>query len=236
LRLKLWRWQDAAMTTVAVDCLILVDLQIAFVTGPDAVPDAAVVLAAATNLLDRARQARSLIIHLQDDGAPGTEDEPHTLGWALYLKPAPGEIAIRKATDDGFEGTDLGEILAASRIRRLAITGVMSEMCVSATARSALHRGLAVVLPHDAHATYDIPAQPGIGPAIPAATVSRGAEWALGDQLELPSTGREVQFASAPPDGDVGSAGPVPPRRSQPAPTASRGAPTSLRPTQGSDQ
>jgi Isochorismatase family len=38
----------------------------------------------------------------------------------------------------------------------------MSEMCVSATARSALQRGIAVVLAHDAHATYDIPAMPGI--------------------------------------------------------------------------
>jgi nicotinamidase-related amidase len=30
-------------------------------------------------------------------------------------------------------------------------------MCVSAIARSALQRGIAVVLAHDAHATYDIP-------------------------------------------------------------------------------
>ncbi|HUB38799.1 MAG TPA: isochorismatase family protein [Streptosporangiaceae bacterium] len=181
-----------------VDCLILVDLQAAFVTGPDAVPDAAVLLAAATDLLDRARQARSLIVHLQNDGAPGAQDEPGTPGWALHLEPGAGATVVRKATDDGFEGTDLGDILLASRIRRLAITGVMSEMCVSATARSALHRGLAVILPHDAHATYDIPALSGIAPAIPAATVSRVAEWALGDQLELPAAGRDVLFTAAP--------------------------------------
>jgi nicotinamidase-related amidase len=30
-------------------------------------------------------------------------------------------------------------------------------MCVSAIARSALQRGIAVVLAHDAHAAYDIP-------------------------------------------------------------------------------
>jgi len=191
------------MTTAAVDCLILVDLQAAFLTGPDAVPDAAVLLAAAADLLDRARQARSLVIHLQNDGAPGTEDEPGTAGWALYVEPGPGETLIRKATDDGFEGTDLGNILAASRIRRLAITGLLSEMCVSATARSALHRGLAVVLAHDAHATYDIPALPGIAPAVPAATVARVAEWALGDRLELPATGQGVLFTAAPLPGDI---------------------------------
>lgn len=182
------------MTTVAVNCLILVDLQAAFVTGPDAVPGAAGLLAAATDLLDRARQSRSLIIHLQNGGPPGAPDEPGTPGWALYVEPGPGQTVIRKTADDGFEGTDLGDILAVSGIRRLAMTGVMSEMCVSATARSALHRGLAVVLPHDAHATYDIPALPGVAPAIPAATVARVAEWALGDQLELPETSREVLF------------------------------------------
>jgi nicotinamidase-related amidase len=198
LRRELSRWQDAAMTTTAVDCLILVDLQAAFVTGPDAVPDAAVLLTAATDLLDRARQARSLIVHLQNDGAPGTEDEPGTPGWALYVEPVHGETVIRKATDDGFEGTDLGDILAASRVRRLAIAGVMSEMCVSATARSAFHRGLAVVLPHDAHATCDIAALPGIAPTIPAAMVARVAEWALGDQLELPATSQAVLFTAAP--------------------------------------
>ena len=191
------------MAMAAVNCLILVDLQAAFVSGPVAVPGATVLLAAATDLLARARQARSLIIHLQNDGAPGMEDEPGTSGWVLFVEPGAGETVIRKTTDDGFDGTNLGDILAASRIRRLAVTGVMSEMCVSATARSALHRGLAVVLPHDAHATYDIPAVPGIAPAIPAAMVARVAEWALGDQLELPVTGRDVQFTAAP-YGDLG--------------------------------
>ena len=187
------------MTTATVNCLILVDLQAAFVTGPGAVPGAADLLGSVTDLLDRARQSRSLIIHLQNDGPPGAVDEPGTPGWALYLEPGAGETVIRKTADDGFEGTDLGEILAAGRIHRLAITGVMSEMCVSATAKSALHRGLAVVLPHDAHATCDIPALAGVAPAIPAATVARVAEWALGDQLELPVTSQGVVFTAVAP-------------------------------------
>jgi streptothricin hydrolase len=207
LRHELSRWQDAAMTTAPVDCLILVDLQAAFVTGPDAVADAGGLLAAATDLLDRARHAGSLIIHLQNDGAPGTEDEPGTPGWALYVEPAPGETVIRKGTDDGFEHTNLGDVLVTNRIRRLAITGLLSEMCVSATARSALQRGLAVVLAHDAHATYEIPALPGVAPAVPASMVARVAEWALGDQLELLRSGRDVLFtAAAQPNAPPGSA------------------------------
>ncbi len=186
------------MRTAAVSCLIMVDLQTAFVAGPDAVPGAAGLLAVAADLLDRARRANSLIIHLQNDGRPGTEDAPGTPGWALYFEPAAREKVIRKTTDDGFDGTDLRDVLAVSRVRRLAMTGIMSEMCVSATARPALRLGLAVVLPHDAHATYDIPALPGVAPAISAAVVARVAEWALGDQLEVPVTGRDVAFTSAP--------------------------------------
>jgi streptothricin hydrolase len=192
-------WEYAAVPTVPVSCLILVDLQVAFVTGPGAVPGAAGLVAAATDLLDRARQSRSLIVHLQNDGLPGADDEPGTPGWALQVEPDAGEKVIRKTVDDGFEGDDLGNLLAVSGIRRLAIAGVMSEMCVSATARSALRRGLAVVMPHDAHATYDIPALPGIAPAVPAAIVARVAEWALGDQLELAATSRDVLFTAAGP-------------------------------------
>ena len=174
------------MTTEAVTCLVLVDLQAAFVTGPGAVD----LPAAATDLLDRARQRRSLIIHLQNDGPPGAADAPATPGWALHLTPEADEKVIRKVTDDGFEGTGLSDFLTAGCIRRLAITGVMSEMWVSATARSALQRGIAVVLAHGAHTTYDIA-------ALPAATVARVAEWALGDQLELPATSKDIMFTTA---------------------------------------
>jgi hypothetical protein len=42
----------------------------------------------------------------------------------------------------------------------------MSEMCVQATARTALARGYRVVLPHDAHGTYNVPAVPGVSEEI----------------------------------------------------------------------
>ncbi len=179
----------------SVSCLILVDLQAGFVDGPHAVAGAGGLVVAAGDLLDRARQAGSLVIHLQNDGEPGTPDQPGTPGWELHLKPDEGEPVIRKSSDDGFEGTHLGAMLDSHQIRRLAITGLLSEMCVSATARTALHRGLEVVLAHDAHATYDIPELPGIAPTVPAVAVARVAEWALGEELELAAVSGDVLFA-----------------------------------------
>ena len=181
-----------------VDALIVVDMQSAFVSGENAVPDAPRLLDRTTQLLDRAREAGAVVVHLQNDGPPGADDEPDTPGWELYLavKPGPREHVIRKPRDDGFDATSLGQILIAGGGRSVAICGVMSEMCVYATARTALARGYRVVLPYDAHGTYNIPAVSGVSEEIPAHVVSRVAAWSLGDQPEntIPTTA--VTFTS----------------------------------------
>ncbi|MFF4605007.1 isochorismatase family protein [Streptomyces sp. NPDC001339] len=188
-----------AETVAAVEALLLVDLQQAFVAGDEAVPDAARVLGRGRELLARARAAGALVVHLQNDGAPGTVDEPHTPGWELHLpvEPGPREVVVHKTVDDGFDGTPLGALLAEAGVEALAVCGVLSEMCVAATARTALARGLRVVLPHDAHATYDIPAAPGISDVVPAAMSSRAAEWALGDEVEIIARAADVTFTRA---------------------------------------
>ncbi|MEU8781940.1 isochorismatase family protein [Streptomyces sp. NPDC048637] len=184
-----------------VEALLLVDLQSAFVAGDEAVPDAARVLDRSRELLTRARAAGALVVHLQNDGEPGTVDEPHTPGWELHLpvETGPRESVIRKSQDDGFEDTPLGALLDDAGVEALALCGVLSEMCVSATARTALARDFRVVLPHDAHATYDIPAAPGISERVPAALSSRAAEWALGDEIEIVAQAAEVTFTAARP-------------------------------------
>ncbi len=173
----------------------MVDMQTGFVSGDHAVPSAEKLVPVVRRLLERARAAGSLVVHLQNDGAPGTPDEPGTGTWRLHLPAEAGEPVISKSVDDGFDRTELGAILVAHGIRRLAICGVQSEMCVGATARTALDRGYGVVLPHDAHATYDVPAPPGGTEGVPAAQAARVAEWALGDGVEVVATSAEVTFA-----------------------------------------
>src|SRR4051812_25258036 len=160
--------------------LLMIDAQQSLLEGETAIPDAAGVLSRLVNVLAAARSAGSLIIHLQNDGALGALDEPGTPGWHIHPKvaPAPGELVLRKTRDDGFDGTELASILARRRVNRIAVAGLLSEMCVSATVRGALARDLQVVLIHDAHATYNLD-------EIPASIVARVAEHALGDQVEL---------------------------------------------------
>ncbi|MFD5316958.1 isochorismatase family protein [Streptomyces sp. NPDC127098] len=157
--------------------------------GAEPVADAAGLTDRVGALVKRARRAGVPVIHLQNDGAPGTVDEPFTPGWELLVN-EPAETVIRKTEDDGFAGTPLGDLLEGLGVRRIAVCGVLSEMCVSATARTALARGLGVVLPHDTHGTYPLA-------EIPADVVSRVAEHALGDEVELAPSATAVTFAPA---------------------------------------
>ncbi|GHG44155.1 cysteine hydrolase family protein [Streptomyces hydrogenans] len=188
-----------------VDTLLVVDVQSAFVTGDGAVPDAARLVDRTAGLIARARAAGALVVHIQNDGPPGGEDEPHTPGWELHhpVEPGPAEVVLRKPHDDGFRDTGLGDLLAGRGTRAVAVCGVMSEMCVQATARAALERGYRVVVPHDAHATQDCPAVPGVADTVPAAVVSRVAAYALGSDAEVTVPAAEVTFAPSHPAGAV---------------------------------
>ncbi|GGS07262.1 isochorismatase [Streptomyces aureoverticillatus] len=179
-----------------VEALIIVDTQSGFVVGDEAVPDAERLLPRMEQLLAKARAAGALVIQLQNDGPDGALDEPGTPTWEMHfpVDAERGELVFHKTVDDGFEETELEDVLRAEGVGALAVCGVMSEMCVSATSRTALDLGFRVVIPHDAHATYDIPAAAGISDVVPAATVSRVAEWALGDEVEIVPSVDDVNF------------------------------------------
>jgi streptothricin hydrolase len=122
----------------------------------------------------------------------GSVDEPGTPGWPIdaRLEPRVGDPVVAKSTDDGFAGTSLASILDERDIRHVAMSGLLSEMCVAATARSALARGYRVTVVSDAHATYDLD-------DIPARVVARVAEHSLGDEVRLRAA-EHVVFASEP--------------------------------------
>ena len=133
------------------------------------------------------------MVHLQDDGVDDPRIRRGSVGWQLVLSVADGDPVVQKASDDGFDGTELESVLQGAGVSRPCLVGIQSEMCVAATARGAMARGLVVVLPRDGHATYDIPAD-GASPAVPAAQVSRVAEWSLGAEVVAPDSVDEVVF------------------------------------------
>ena len=167
-------------SSAPVPALLVIDAQMGLLDGPAAVPSAGETIGRIAELLAAARAAGALVIHLQNDGERGALDEPGSRGWAFHplAEPRRDEPVLRKRRDDGFQRTDLESLLQGAGVRRLAVVGLLSEMCVSATIRAAFARGLEVVLVRGAHATYDLE-------DIAANVVSRVAEHALGDQLEV---------------------------------------------------
>ncbi|WP_202618512.1 MULTISPECIES: isochorismatase family protein [unclassified Ensifer] len=121
--------------------LLVVDVQRAFISGGDAVPDHLSLQRAVGRLLERAREREAPVLFLQNDGPEGTPDEPGTDGWQLFFDARPGETVVRKSVDDGFHGTDLEAQLRRHRVETLAICGMLSEMCLAATARRAIDIG-----------------------------------------------------------------------------------------------
>lgn len=182
------------MPSTAAEALIVVDVQYAFVAGTGAVPAHRLLLRAVQKLIERARAAGVPIVFLQNDGPSGAVDEPQQPGWALFFEPVAADVVLRKSSDDSFDGTALYERLQASRVRTLAVCGLLSEMCVAATVRAALAHGFGVVLPHDGHATYDVPPGPGGSPFVPANLAARAAEWSLGDDVEIVPSVADVCF------------------------------------------
>lgn len=161
-------------------------------------PEMAAILDAARRQITAARRAGALVVYLQNDGAVGSPDEPGTPGWALALEPALGEVTVRKSDDNGFVGTHLEGLLREHRVEVISVCGVQSEMCVAATARAAMELGFSVVLAHDSHATYAIPAFSPGELDVSAQSAARVAEWSLGDAVVIPPTAADVLFEAPP--------------------------------------
>lgn len=174
--------------------LMVIDMQRAFVEGPGAIPQIGKVLPGVRRQIETARAAGALVVFLQNDGAVGEPDEPETVGWELAFAPGPSEAVVRERHDNGFVGTNLDSLLGEHGVRAISICGVMSEMCIAATARAAIERGYDVVLAHDAHGTYDVPALAEGHSNVPAELVARVAEWSLGDSVVVPLTSESVHF------------------------------------------
>jgi nicotinamidase-related amidase len=139
--------------------LLLVDVQKNMLEPPAPVPGAASVGPEIERLLERARAAGAVIVHIRNNGSGDDPDAPATTGWELVHDVRPGEHVVDKHESDAFAGTPLEDLLPARS--SVVVVGMQSEYCVRETSLAALRRGHAVTLVRGAHATYD-----GDAPAI----------------------------------------------------------------------
>jgi nicotinamidase-related amidase len=71
------------------------------------------------------------------------------------VKPQPGEPVLHKSVNSAFIGTDLEQRLHSANHNSLVLTGMMTDQCVSATARMAGNLGFNTFVVSDATATFD---------------------------------------------------------------------------------
>lgn len=69
------------------------------------------------------------------------------------LQPAKGDAVITKAI--ALVGTDLDDQLKKQGIKTLIVAGLMTQMCISSTARDAVPLGYDVLIPQDATVTRE---------------------------------------------------------------------------------
>jgi nicotinamidase-related amidase len=135
----------------------------------------------AARLLAAFRRAGLPVIHVRHEN-PSAEApffRPGTAGAEIHASVAPegDESVVVKQHPNSFLGTNLGELLDARGIRRLAIVGAMSNMCIDAGTRAAADLGYECLVAEDACAAMTIAFQ---GTTVPARSVHAAFMGALG--------------------------------------------------------
>lgn len=166
-------------------CLVIIDMQNEYLSGPIAVSDANAAIASASALLDKARAAGSRIVHVAHKGRAGSLfDRDGERGQIVpALTPRDGEILVEKGLPNAFAGTELDTILKQTGCKDLIIVGFMTHMCVSSTARAALDLGYRVTVDADSCGTRDLP--DGKGGTLDAATLNAVALVELSDRFAV---------------------------------------------------
>ncbi|MDH6253661.1 nicotinamidase-related amidase [Chryseobacterium sp. H1D6B] len=110
-------------------------------------------------LLEYFRMHHLPIIHIQHIALQKDADFflPNTLGAEInsLVKPKENEKVITKHYPNSFRETDLLEYLQSKGIKKLVITGMMTDVCVDATVRASMDFGFTNTVIGDAVATRD---------------------------------------------------------------------------------
>ncbi|MFE2978873.1 cysteine hydrolase family protein [Streptomyces sp. NPDC059258] len=148
---------DTTPATLTGSTLILVDLQNTYTRGVMELDGWQASLDASAQLLERAREAGTKVVHVINDGGEGTPYDIRTEIGQIHpaVAPVDGEPVVVKQAPNAFHGTDLGEHVPEGQ--DVIIAGWMTHMCVAFTAQGAFLRGNRPTVVADACATRPLP-------------------------------------------------------------------------------
>jgi nicotinamidase-related amidase len=186
---------DLTPPPLADSVLIVIDAQYEYLDGKLALPAIRPALEAIARLLARARATGAPVVHIAHKGRAGGLFDRDARGGAIIdtVQPARGEIIIEKPLPNAFAHTDLEAELKVLGRKSLVLTGFMTHMCVSSTARVALDLGYRSTVVADAAATRDLPDP--LGGVIPADALHRACLAALADRFAIIATADQMAGA-----------------------------------------
>lgn len=162
--------------------LLIIDAQREYVDGALPLSGIDQALAVGGELLARARDAATPVVHILQRGSgalfnpAGEFFQP-----AAPLLPQAGETVIEKTLANSFAQTNLHQVLAATGRQQLIVIGFMTHNCVSSTVRAAKEHGYVCTVVAEATATRDLP--DGRGGTLAAAAVQAGCLVGLSDTM-----------------------------------------------------
>ena len=133
--------------------LLVIDMLNDFIKegGSLVVPEAGRIIPVIREALETARSAGIPVIYVSDAHLPDDSEFEVWPSHALHgswggevvdeLAPRAGEYAIRKRRYSAFFGTDLDLLLRERGVRHLYLTGVLTNICIYATALDGAMRG-----------------------------------------------------------------------------------------------
>jgi len=164
--------------------VLIIDAQREYTSGRLPLAGVDDALRQTARLLARARAAGLPVIHIQQVSKPGRglfDPRGSFVAFAPEATPAAGETVIPKLLPNAFAGTTLDQTLKQCGRKNIIISGYMTHMCVSATARAAFDLGYHTTVIADACATRDLP--DGRGNTLAAAAIHRVALAELADRF-----------------------------------------------------
>lgn len=148
---------DQEPAKLADSTLILIDFQNTYTRGVMELDGWEKSLDAAAQLLARAREAGTRIVHVINDGGAGTPYDIRAEIGGIHPQVAPleGEPVVVKQVPNAFVGTDLATHLTEGQ--DVVIAGWMTHMCVAFTAQGAFLNGNRPTVVAEATATRSLP-------------------------------------------------------------------------------
>ncbi|GAA5644537.1 MULTISPECIES: cysteine hydrolase family protein [Vibrio] len=139
--------------------VLVIDFQNEYYTGRMPIPNGKEALKKAKQVVGFAHQNKMPVYFVRHVGAadgPLFAEGSVNAEFHQDLQPLDTDFVINKATPSSFVGTNLDQQLKEKGIKTLIITGLMTHMCVSTTARDAVPMGYEVIIAEDATATRDL--------------------------------------------------------------------------------